>query len=53
VLAEQSPHHTVEIRRLARVIQSTRTRHLAIARPKDQGIGGPAALVRERKQPAQ
>ena len=53
VLTEQSPHHTIEIRRLAGVVQPTRARHLAIARPKDQGIGGPAALVREREQPAQ
>ena len=41
---------TVEIRRLAGVIQPTRARHLAVARPKDQSIGGPAALVCKREQ---
>ena len=53
VLADQSSHHTVEIRRLARVIQPTRARHRPIASPEDQSICCPAALVREREKPAQ
>jgi hypothetical protein len=53
VLTNQTPDHSIKIRGLAGVIEPTRARHLAVARPKNQRVGCPAAMVRQREQSTQ
>ena len=53
MLAHESLHHVLEIGRLSRMVEATRTSHLAVARPEDQCIGRPADSLRMGEESAQ
>lgn len=53
MLSYEASHDGIEIRRLAGVVEATRSCHLTIARAEDQCVGRPTAVVREREQPTQ
>ena len=53
MLAHESLHHVLEIRRLSRMIEPTRTSHLAVARSEKQCVGRPADSLRMGEESAQ
>ena len=52
-LINQAPHDCIEIRRLSGMVEPRRSSRLAVARPKDQRVGRPPTVVREREQSTQ
>jgi len=48
VLLDQSAYHSIEVRRLAGVVEPTCSCHLTVARSEDEGVRRPAATLCER-----